>query len=246
MEEQFKSYRVWDLPTRIFHWVNVVCVLCMIAIGTTILNAGALGVHTEGKILLKTIHVYVGYVFAANLAIRLVWALFGNRFARFGSFLPIGKDYMKKLFAYGTAEKTGTPQQYLGHNPRGRLAVSVLFAALITMAITGLVLAGTDIYFPPFGSTFQEWVAASGVNPADVAPYVKDNLDPDAYKEMRAFRKPFIQTHVWTYYALMGLIVLHIGAVIYTEIKAGGGIISAMFSGKKVLPQAPEDEKDND
>ena len=241
-QENFQSYRVWDLPTRLFHWLNVICIIGLIAVGTAILWAGALGLTNDGKVLLKSVHVYFGYVFAINLIIRLIWAFKGNRYARWSSFLPFGKGYMGKLKTHITAEKSGKPEYYLGHNPKGRLAVTALFTLLLTMAVTGLVLAGTDIYFPPFGAMVQEWVAASGVNPAEVVPYVKDNIDDAAFKEMRAFRKPFILTHYWTFFGLLGLIILHIGAVLYTEIKSGGGLISAMFTGRKILPREPEDK----
>ncbi len=238
----FQSYRVWDLPTRVFHWLNVICVIGLIAVGTAILWAGTLGVTNDGKILLKTIHVYFGYVFAVNLLIRLIWAFMGNRYARWSSILPFGKDYGKNLKTYIAAEKSCNPEYYLGHNPKGRLAVAALFLVLLTMACSGLVLAGTDIYYPPFGAMIQEWIAATGVNPAEVAPYIKDNVDAAAYKEMRALRSPFITTHYWTFFILLGLVIIHIGAVIYTEIKAGGSLISAMFTGKKLLPREPEDK----
>ena len=32
-----QAYRVWDLPTRWFHWINFICVLCLAAIGTALL-----------------------------------------------------------------------------------------------------------------------------------------------------------------------------------------------------------------
>jgi cytochrome b561 len=57
-EQQLTNYPVWDKTVRIFHWVNVLCVLGLIAAGTVNLNAKGLGVTTDGKILLKTIHVY--------------------------------------------------------------------------------------------------------------------------------------------------------------------------------------------
>ncbi len=238
----YKSYPVWDVPVRLFHWVNVACVISLIAMGTVILCAKKLGLDTDGKVLIKTVHVYVGYVFVINLAIRLVWGLVGNRFARWTSILPLGGGFVKKLKTYVAAQKAGKPQYYLGHNPKGVLAVIALFLVMMTMATTGLVLAGTDIYFPPFGAMIQEWVAAAGVNPADVVPYVKDNVDTEAFKEMRAFRKPFITLHYWTFFVVLGLIALHIGAVVYTEIKVGGGLVSAMFTGKKILPREPEDQ----
>ncbi len=243
MEQQnFKSHKVWDLPTRLFHWINVLCIIGLIAAGTVILWAKSLGIGNDGKVLMKVIHVYIGYVFAVNLTFRLIWAFKGNRFARWGSFLPFGKGYAEKLKSFMASEKSDQPQHYLGHNPLARLAITVIFLALTTMAVTGLVLAGTDIYFPPFGAMIQEWVAADGVNPADVMPYVKDNVDPVAYAEMRALRSPILDVHYWTYFIIMGLIVIHIAAVVRTEIKSGGGIISAMFTGKKILPRDPEDK----
>mgnify|MGYP002639999416 CR=1 FL=1 len=245
MEKQYyNSYSVWDLPTRLFHWINVLCVIAMICLGTIILWGSALGLNSDGKLLIKTIHVYVGYVFAINLIIRLMWAFMGNRFARWNSFLPFGRNYLKKLKGYLTAEKEGKTQFYLGHNPLGKLAVSAILLSLVIMATTGLVLAGTDIYFPPFGTIFQQWIAASGVNPADVVSGVKDNVDVAAYAEMRSFRKPFISLHNWFFYVIIGLIFIHIGAVIFTEIKSGANLISAMFTGKKILTGEPEDKEE--
>ena len=62
------EYRVWDRTQRVFHWVNFLAVVALAAIGTVILNAGRLGIPNDpGVIALKTVHVYVGYVFILNL-----------------------------------------------------------------------------------------------------------------------------------------------------------------------------------
>ncbi len=231
------EYTVWDRTTRIFHWVNILAMLVLIACGVALLNAGALGATNDGKILLKTVHVYAGYVFAANLAWRLVWAFVGGPFARWRAFLPFGNGYVPALKAYVSGEKTS----YKGHNPLGRLAVTALLIALIVQASTGLVLAGTDIYYPPFGTMIAEWVAAPGVNPEDILPYDRSLVDPDAYQEMRDFRSLFLSPHVTNFYILLGLVVLHIVAVVWTDNRHGGGIISAMFTGRKTLKGKPED-----
>jgi len=231
------SYSVWDRTTRLFHWVNFLSILVLISAGVVILNAKALGVATEGKILLKTIHVYAGYVFAVNLAWRLVWAFIGGPFARWRALLPFRKGYGASLGAYMSGEKSS----YMGHNPLGRLAVTALLIVLVVQAVTGLVLAGTDIYFPPFGGWIAHWVAAPGVDPATLVPYARDMLDMEAYKEMRAFRSPYIETHVVNFYVIIALIVLHVAAVVRAEIKHGGGLVSAMFTGRKALSEPPED-----
>ena len=91
--EQLKLYPAWDVATRVFHWVNFLCVLGLIAIGLIILNSKALGISGDAKILLKTIHVYIGYIFVLNLAVRIVWGFFGNKFVRWKEVLPFGKVY---------------------------------------------------------------------------------------------------------------------------------------------------------
>jgi Ni/Fe-hydrogenase 1 B-type cytochrome subunit len=57
---KLQEYKVWDATTRVFHWLNVLCVLGLIAVGTVILNDNALGASAEGKIILKTAHVWIG------------------------------------------------------------------------------------------------------------------------------------------------------------------------------------------
>jgi Ni/Fe-hydrogenase 1 B-type cytochrome subunit len=44
-----KPYPVWDVSVRLFHWVNVLCVLGLIAVGVAILNDKALGVTTTER-----------------------------------------------------------------------------------------------------------------------------------------------------------------------------------------------------
>ena len=43
-----KTYPAWDATVRWFHWINLVCIIGLIAVGTVILNAKALGVPVDG------------------------------------------------------------------------------------------------------------------------------------------------------------------------------------------------------
>jgi len=120
--------------------------------------------------------------------------------------------------------------------------VSALLFLLLTQAVTGLTLAGTDLYKPPFGSAIAEWV--TGGDPeklANLEPGNKDFVDPVAYQSMRNFREPIITTHLYGFYLLMFLIFLHITGVVITEVRERNGIISAMFTGEKILPGTPID-----
>jgi cytochrome b len=243
---ELKSYPVWDESTRLFHWINALCVIALVCVGLVILNAGSLGVSKGGKVALKSFHVWVGYLFALNIFWRLVWAFMGNQYARWRAILPGGRGFMHALRSYVASFVAGQPQQYLGHNPLARIGVTVLLILVIIMAVTGLVLAGTDLFYPPFGHWFAKWIAAPGVDPSTLVPSAREMYDAEAYKSMRAFRKPFIVLHLYSFYILAGAIVLHVAAVVFTEIKEGGSIISAMFTGRKILDQRPEDEEYTD
>lgn len=232
------SVRVWDKSIRIFHWLNFVCVLGLMFVGLAILNYKLFGVDANGKIFLKTIHAYIGYVFVLNLLFRLLWAFIGGKFSRWKAFLPFGKKYKHSLQTYIKGIKSNEPPEYAGHNPVARLMVSFLLILLSVQAVTGLVLAGTDLYLPPFGHEIAEWVMGSGEDHSkleDLVPGSKKGVDTEAYQAMRDFRKPFITIHKYGFYILALSILLHIIGVIFTEVKERNGIVSAMFTGIKVF-----------
>jgi cytochrome b len=237
-----KSYTVWDAGTRWFHWINAISVIALIVVGFVILNAKGLGVSNDGKVSLKTIHAWIGYVFALNLLWRIVWAFLGNRFAKWRSVLPGGKGYFHALRSYIAAFIAGSPEHYLGHNPVGRLGIGLLFLLLVTQVVTGLVLASTDLFYPPFGHWIAQWVAAAGVSPDSLVPYAPHMYDAAAFESMRAFRKPFGEVHEFSFYILVVVVVLHVAAVIITELREGGSLISAMFTGRKIISGRPVDD----
>ena len=205
------------------------------------LNKGAIGISgSEAGIGLKTLHVTVGYIFAVNLIIRLVWGFFGSRYSRWSTLLP-GKQFRQDMKNYKASVKSGQPQTFIGHNPKGRLSVMVLLLFLTGMMITGMIRAGTDIYYPPFGNIAAKYVAAEGIKPSDIKPYDKTGTDADKLAGLQAFKKPFGVIHIYAAYILWLLILIHLIAVIGAEIKGEGTLVSAMFSGKKHLPREPQD-----
>lgn len=237
-----KTYLAWDRSVRAFHWINLLCMIGLIAVGVAILNDKALGVTNEGKILLKSVHAWIGYVFALNLLWRLVWAFIGGPRARWRAILPGGRGYLGEVRSYVSGFSAGRSRQYLGHNPLGRLAVAILLLLLLNQAVSGLVLAGTDLFWPPLGGWIAGWVAAAGVDSATLVPYAPEMYDEAAYEAMRAFRKPFITAHEYGFYTLLVFAALHILAVVVTEVREGGGLVSAMITGRKVLSGPPPDQ----
>ena len=238
---EYKEYMAWDAATRWFHWINALAVVGLIGTGLIILFDNALGLSASGKVTLKSVHASFGYVMALNLLWRFAWAFFGGRYARWRAIVPAGAGYLAALRAYTASFLSGEPQQYVGHNPLARIGVSLLFLLLLVQAVTGLVIAGTDLFWPPFGHWFATWVAAPGTRSCNIVPGAKELIDQASYDSMRAFRRPFVEVHETGFYALAVLIVLHLIGVVTTEIHEGGSITSAMFTGRKILSRRPPD-----
>ncbi len=226
--------KVWDASVRWFHWINVLCILFMVATGTMILYGGELGIKGEDKVPLKTVHSYGGYVFAVNLTWRLVWAFIGSKSAQWPALLPVGKGFIpalrQQIRDFGMRRITPV----LGHSPLGRMMISFLLLLMLIQAITGLVLAGTDVYLPPFGGYIANWVTAGDPALLELLrPGSTEHVVESAWTAMREFRSPIRTVHETTFYVLLFAIVGHIAANVIAEVWEATGQISAMFSGRR-------------
>lgn len=240
-EQKIRVYQAWDINTRLFHWINVLCVIVLSILGLVMLNKGALGISgTEASIGLKALHATVGYAFATNLVIRIIWGFIGPPLSSFKSLLP-GKGFKRELAAFNATVKAGKPQTFIGHNPKARVFLLAMFVLLTVMMLTGMVRAGTDIYYPPFGEFMAEYVAAEGVDADTIRPYDETGTDPARLDALKAFKGPFGTVHLYGAYLLWVLIAVHLFNVIKADARGHGTLISAMFSGKKHLPREPED-----
>jgi cytochrome b len=110
---------VWDLPTRVFHWL---------------LAASFLGAFLSAESeRLRNVHIALGYTVLGLIAFRLLWGMIGTRYARFRSFAFGPRSvlfYLKSLF-------TRSPQHYLGHNPAGSWAIFALLTLALLAGLTG-------------------------------------------------------------------------------------------------------------
>ena len=110
--------RIWDLPTRLFHWILGAAVIGLIATG--------LGGVMEW-------HFRLGYAALALLLFRLLWGFVGGRWSRFAAFF-YGPG---SLVAYlrGRAH----PDHVIGHTPLGALSVFAVLVVLALQVASGLV-----------------------------------------------------------------------------------------------------------
>jgi cytochrome b len=121
-----QSVKVWDLPTRLFHWILVAL---LIAQWLTAENSGTMDWHVRG-----------GYAVLALVLFRLIWGIMGSETARFSHFMR-GPG---ATLGYFMALLRGESPHYLGHNPMGGWSIAMLLILLLIQAVTGL-FANDDI-----------------------------------------------------------------------------------------------------
>jgi cytochrome b len=119
---------VWDLPTRLFHWLLLICVILSFVTG----NVG-------GTVM--EYHMLSGYAILVLLIFRLTWGFTGSRTARFSSFV---KGPATVLSHVGGLLQKKREAPYLGHNPLGGWSVVAMLLVLFIQVATGL-FANDDI-----------------------------------------------------------------------------------------------------
>lgn len=109
--------RVWDLPTRLFHWVLTIVVVALVA------TAKVGGAWMDW-------HLVLGHVALALLAFRLIWGFAGGYWSRFASFVrgPAA------IWRYLRGQNHG-----VGHSPLGALSVLAMLLVLLLQVGSGLM-----------------------------------------------------------------------------------------------------------
>ncbi|MBK1642281.1 cytochrome B [Chromatium okenii] len=175
---------VWDLPTRVSHWLLVVLVSAAVFTGLS----GGNWMFWHGRL---------GVAILGLLTFRLLWGVLGSTYARFRQFVPT----LTTLRAYLRGNWHG-----VGHNPLGALSVLALLTVLLCQAVTGL-FADDDI-------AFQGALAAvvSG--------------------EMSQW---FTGLHRQWFWLVVGVVALHLSAVLFYSLIRGETLIRAMLTGNKTV-----------
>jgi len=112
--------RVWDLPTRLFHWA-----LMLLIVGLAV--SGHLGEEALSW------HARMGYAVLALLLFRIVWGFIGGRWSRFRAFAFSPRDIFEHL------RGNGVPDRLVGHNPLGAASIFTMLLLLLAQVGTGLV-----------------------------------------------------------------------------------------------------------
>ncbi len=121
MDEPLQPVRVWDLPTRAFHWLLAACVI-----------GSVISAKVGGDAMVW--HFRLGYVVFTLILFRLLWGVVGGRWSRFASFLYAPGTTLRYL----RGQSRPGEQLDVGHNPLGAFSVFGLLGVLAAQVGSGL------------------------------------------------------------------------------------------------------------
>jgi cytochrome b len=194
------TIRVWDLPTRLFHWLLASAVIGLVV--TAQVGGTAMDWHFR-----------LGYTVLSLLLFRIIWGMVGGHWSRFSSF----------AYSPGTLWRyingRGRPEHNVGHNPLGALSVFGILFFLFLQVAAGLFSDDEISAYGPLG----KFVSSETVSLAT-----------------------FFHTNVGKF-VLLALIVLHVLAIAYYQLKKKTNLIRPMVLGDKpcevLLPTSRDDAR---
>jgi cytochrome b len=188
------SVLVWDRFVRVFHWLLAAAVL--------------VDWFTDEP---RWMHVWLGYVAAALVAIRLIWGFVGPAHARFSSFVTGPRAALHYLFGLIRLSS----RRYIGHSPAGAAMVVALLVMVTASAVTGMANLAADE-----GTGALAGVIAKVERPARI---------------LGQRRPPLVmkQVHETVANITLVLIILHVCGVALASFVHKENLVSAMITGRK-------------
>jgi len=130
--------RIWDFPTRLFHWALAICVI---------------GAYVSVKLggLYMDWHVRFGLATLGLIVFRVIWGVVGPHYARFATFVR-GPGAIKGYLQGGVTAA--------GHNPLGALSVIAMLALIGFQAVSGLFVSDDIMTQGPLYGRFDEGLSS--------------------------------------------------------------------------------------
>jgi Ni/Fe-hydrogenase 1 B-type cytochrome subunit len=218
----FKRVLVWQLPVRIFHWVNVLSVTLLILTGFLIANPPALMSRVEPTFvqnfgIVRFIHFASAYVFFFNMLLRIYWSFVGNKYAHWRAFWPFRKGFWQNVWhvllvdiLLQNKKNHHLKDISIGHNSVAILSYVVMFFMALIMVFTGFSLyADMSTWWLP---KLFAWVS----------PMLGGEFITRAIHHITMW--------VFIFFAL-----IHVYLVFYHDWLEGRGEVSSMFGGYKFV-----------
>lgn len=223
--KNFKRVFVWELPVRIFHWLNVLALIVLTVTGFLIAdppavlsNAEATDLHTFG--LIRYLHFIAAYVFFFVMILRIYWAFVGNKYASWRAFWPFSRKtwrhfkHVLKIDILLMNEKAEDLSKIsIGHNSVAKLSYIMMFLLALVQIFTGFALY----------SDMSTWWLPK------LFTWVTPIFGGDILLRT---------THHITMWAFIFFTMVHVYLVFYHDWLEGRGEVSSMFGGYKFVRQS--------
>ena len=213
---------VWELPVRLYHWVNALCVLTLCVTGYVIGKPVSLPVSSEASFSywfgwVRFIHFVSAFVFFFNFLGRIYWGFAGNRYSRWYNFIPLSPRRLKKqwreavgVLKVDVLQARGEPIESIGHNALAGWTYFATFLAFLFQSLTG----------------FGMYAAMSKATLPKLFAWVVPLMGGD------------FAVRQW-HHAMMWFFVvfsmIHVYLVFYHDYVEGRGILSSMGGGYKFI-----------
>lgn len=154
----YRRIYVWELPVRIYHWVNALSIVMLIVTGYLIGNPQAIFNANEAYQQywfgwVRFLHFVFSYIILFNFVFRIYWGFVGNRYARWDRFVPHRMSQLRDLWETIKTDIIQTKvhgRVVIGHNMLAGISYFVLFHIFLLQAITGFALYSSmsSSFFP--------------------------------------------------------------------------------------------------
>jgi Ni/Fe-hydrogenase 1 B-type cytochrome subunit len=211
---------VWELPVRVYHWLNALTIVVLCITGYIIANPPAIQFGGEASFrywfgINRFIHFAAAYIFFFNFLFRIYWGFVGNKYANWKNFIPTSKRFLHEMWLVLKIDillQKEKEHMAVGHNALAGFIYFLTFLAFLIQCVTGfgLYASMSDAWLP---SLFA-WVP--GLVGGDIA--------------LRMIH------HIAMWFFILFTIV-HVYLVFYHDYVEGRGEISSMGGGWKFIEE---------
>lgn len=209
---------VWEIPVRLYHWLNALCIIVLCITGYLIGQPLAIQRASEASFSywfgwVRFIHFVAAYVFFFNFAFRIYWGFVGNKYANWKNFIIYRKKQVKEIkdvLAVDILQAENKPIETIGHNAMAGFTYFLTFLAFLFQCVTGF-----GLYAAMSKSSFVQLFAW-------IVPLMGGDF---AVRQWH---------HVFMWFFILFSIV-HVYLVFYHDYVEGRGEISSMGGGWKFV-----------
>ncbi len=223
LSAKFRRVYVWELPVRLYHWLNALCVVILCVTGYLIGKPVAISYSSEAYQqywfgTVRFFHFVAAFIFFFNFLVRIYWGFVGNSYARWTNFIPSQRKQWREMIEVMKVDVLQTRAHRLitlGHNALAGLIYFLSFLAFLFQSVTGFAL---------YSSMSHSWLPRMF---AWIVPLMGGDF------AVRQWHHIFMWFFIW-------FVLVHVYLVFYHDYIEGRGTTSSMVGGWKFDSEKPD------